>query len=585
MVFHKIFIWVFCCFFVSNVSGQYEKFLHTDYVGRAKAFGDFWEKKTTNENYDSTLFFNEVLAMREFAVRHNDPAFEMDTYMCELSFFLYRKKYSPKDGYNALKKTLKIAHDRKLLNEASVEKHFGAFYFYRVMNYELAFEHYLRMYEIIKDVSLFDFPDKINCINQLAYAYYHFKDYKKTIFYAKNALDCERQNKSNNFLTTNFLLIGKCFTSLNHPDSADYYFNASLKNAITKKDTFWTGIASGNLGYSYFLNQQYEKAIPFLKKDIESPRTKHDWTLAVEPRTILAAIALKRNNIAEAEALLAEARKKIIPKRHPEHYLLLYSTLTKLYMLKDQDDLATIYFDSTNFLQDSLARQFNALKMVQANQDAEHKLYQSKIDAINHQKSRQMLIRNILLVVIFSAMIVNLLLFSRMQLKQKNKQQKLMLEKMLAEQELTTAKEQMHAFTKSIQEKNDLIARAYQEIEYINATKPSDSPASEQAMAYKQASLKTLQESVILTENNWRNFIELFEKVYSGFLSRLKDKIPAISAAETRFLCLVKIQLNTKEMASMLGISTDAIRQMRSRLKRKLNLTEDENLETLVENI
>ncbi len=582
-MFNKICLWVFCCFFVSDVCGQYEKFLHKDYVERAKAFGDFWEKKTVNQNYDSTRFFNEVLAMREFAVKHRDQAFEMDTYMCELSFFLYREKYSTKVRYNALKKILKIAHDRKLLNEASVEKHFGAFYFYRVKNYELAFEHYLHMFELIKDVSLFAFPDKINCINQLAYAYYHFKDYKKTIFYAKSALDCERLYKSNHFVTTNFMLIGKCFTALNQPDSADYYFNASLKNAIAKKDTFWIGVASGNVGYRYFLNQEYDKAIPFLKRDIESHRHKNDWTLAIEPRTVLAAIELKKNNIPEAEALLDEARKKIDPGQHPEHYLLLYSTLTRLYMLKNQDELAMLYFDSTNFVKDSLARQFNALKMVQANQDAEHKLYQTEIDAINHQKSRQLLIRNIFLVLIFSAMIVNLLLFSRLQLKQKNKQQKLVLEKLVAEQELTSAKEQMQTFTKSIQEKNDLIAQAYEEIERVNTTNSDKS--NEQAIASQQASLRILQDSVILTENDWRNFTELFEKVYSGFLSRLKEKLPALSAAEIRFLCLVRIQLNNKEMASMSGVSTDAIRQMRSRLKRKLNLTEEESLENLVENI
>lgn len=582
-MFNKIYLWVFCCFFVSDAMGQYEKFLHKDYAARAQAFGDFWEKKTINANYDSTLFFNEVIAMRNFAIKHHDSAFEMDTYMCELSFFVYRLKYSNKVALNTLKKILKIAHDKKLLNEASVEKHFGAFYFYRIKNYELAFEHYLHMYELIKDASPTEFPDKLNCINQLSYAYYHFKDYKKAIYYTKNALAFERLYKSDNYLAINYLLLGRCFLSLNQQDSSDYYFNASLKNAIAKKDTFWSAVASGNIGYSYFLRQQYDKAIPFLKKDIEVPKNKSTWGLAVEPRSVLAAINLKKNNIAEAEQLLIEARKTINPKVRFEHLLLLYSTLTKLYMLKNQDNLAMLYFDSTNFVKDSLTRQFSALKMVQASQDAEHKLYLAEIDTINHQKSRQLLIRNILLVVIFSAMIVNLLLFSHLQLKQKNKQQKLVLEKMVAEQELTTAKEQMQTFTKSIQEKNDLIAKAYEEIERVNTTNSDKS--NEQAIASQHSSLRVLQESVILTENDWRNFTELFEKVYSGFLSRLKDKLPALSAAEIRFLCLVRIQLNNKEMASMSGVSTDAIRQMRSRLKRKLNLTEEESLENLVENI
>ncbi len=97
--------------------------------------------------------------------------------------------------------------------------------------------------------------------------------------------------------------------------------------------------------------------------------------------------------------------------------------------------------------------------------------------------------------------------------------------------------------------------------------------------------LQLLQNSVLLTDENWRDFTHLFEKVNEGFFQRLKEKLPGLSPAETRFAALVKLQLSNKEMASMLGVGTEAIRQIRSRLKKKLNPEAKERIEELVEKI
>src|SRR5205085_12283299 len=97
--------------------------------------------------------------------------------------------------------------------------------------------------------------------------------------------------------------------------------------------------------------------------------------------------------------------------------------------------------------------------------------------------------------------------------------------------------------------------------------------------------LRLLQNSVLLTDEHWRNFSRLFEKVHRGFFQRLKEKLPGLSPAETRFTALIKLQLSNKEMANMLGVGTEAMRQIRSRLKKKLNSEAEEGIEELVEKI
>jgi DNA-binding CsgD family transcriptional regulator len=97
--------------------------------------------------------------------------------------------------------------------------------------------------------------------------------------------------------------------------------------------------------------------------------------------------------------------------------------------------------------------------------------------------------------------------------------------------------------------------------------------------------LEQLHQSVLLTDQGWEEFRQLFEQVHQGYLVRLKEKLPGLSPAEIRLMTLCKLHYTNKEMAAMLGVSTQAIRQLRSRLRRKLNLPEEIDIEELAAQI
>jgi DNA-binding CsgD family transcriptional regulator len=204
------------------------------------------------------------------------------------------------------------------------------------------------------------------------------------------------------------------------------------------------------------------------------------------------------------------------------------------------------------------------------------------------EKRQQLLLRNAIIAFVVLLMIISLLLYNRSQIKNKSRQQQLIAQKQLAENELRTATQQLNAFTHSIREKNEFIQKASREIERVNAelnVAKNEHPGVAAQPQKDNHSLQLLQHSVLLTDEDWRNFTGLFEKVHDGFFQRLKQKLPGLSPAETRFAALIKLQLSNKEMASMLGVGTEAIRQIRSRLKRKLNSGAEERIEELVEKI
>jgi DNA-binding CsgD family transcriptional regulator len=160
-----------------------------------------------------------------------------------------------------------------------------------------------------------------------------------------------------------------------------------------------------------------------------------------------------------------------------------------------------------------------------------------------------------------------ILLWVNRQLLKRNK------EKELAQQQLTFAEQELINYTGQLKEKNDLLEQLRGEI------------SKENHLSDREENMNRLLAATILTEDDWKKFRQLFEKVYPGFFIRLREKMPDLSAADIRLLALTKLQLPPKDMAAMLGVSYDAVKKARQRLRRKIHLPEEGSLEELVEMI
>ena len=534
-----------------SVNAQYERFLHKDYRGRAKEWGNFWAEKTVNVQYDSALFFKELLGIRQLAIAHKDEGLEMDTYMGELSFFLYRTKYSDQLALSVLNRTLKIAQQKRLLQEASVEKHFGVTYFYRIKNYELAFEHFLRMYELVKNVSKRTFPDKTNCLKELASAYYYFDDYPKTIELAKASIQSELEAGETAHLCRNYGLLGICFRKQNQLDSSDYYFKVSLQVSISQRDTSWLGVSYGELGLNAFTRKNYAQAEALLRRSLSMVKLKEEWQMVVKVQTALGAIALLKGKEKEAQLLLLEAKKYADSQREFELYNVVYPWLLKLYVQTGQPQLAMMYSDSADWVKDSLQRQFSArkiLRAVQANQLRQHRAEMTSIETQRALKEKE---RNGVLLLLLIGFALAVYVYQNQRKNHLQDQLISVQQLQIKEQELGMAKQQLQHFTQRVLEKNEFIEQ--------------------------------LQGATILTDEQWEDFRALFEKVHGGYLRRVREKFPTLTPAEIRFIALAKLQLSTKEMATMLGVSPVSVRSIWSRLRKKVQLPEEESLEKWLE--
>ncbi|MBL7817973.1 MAG: hypothetical protein JNL70_23390 [Saprospiraceae bacterium] len=102
----------------------------------------------------------------------------------------------------------------------------------------------------------------------------------------------------------------------------------------------------------------------------------------------------------------------------------------------------------------------------------------------------------------------------------------------------------------------------------------------EQESALVTAKLKNLR---LLTTDDWRTFRDLFEKRYPKFFAHLNQHYPKLSVAETRLFLLIKLGFDSNEMADVLGISGTSVYVARSRLRQRLSLGKEADLEKFIQ--
>jgi len=86
-------------------------------------------------------------------------------------------------------------------------------------------------------------------------------------------------------------------------------------------------------------------------------------------------------------------------------------------------------------------------------------------------------------------------------------------------------------------------------------------------------------------DRDWEEFRHSFEQIHDSFFDRLKEINPELTVNDLRICALMRINIRSKEVAMLLGISHDSLRVVRHRLRKKLGLDQEQNLRQFLLNI
>lgn len=444
----------------------------------------------------------------------------------------------------------------------------GRYYYQLPKNYYLAFLYFGRTQALLRNRTNATFPDHNYTLYYLALASYQFFDYEKAIQVGRSLHATPPDPLHQGDRIYNACLLGLAYYHRSRYDSARYFFDWGLRHLPVPafNNDVWMGILSGNLGRTLAKQGRPAAAIPYLKQGLAYTARAGVWDNVAPFGQALAELHL-RQGLPERAGLYARLAHQAAHRAHqPELLYQTHRTLADYYRRVGLATLALSHADSAATAKEGWQREMDVTLKHRAEMTLETERNQARERLLESERNRQVLLRNALLGFLVLAAGIAGLLFNRRVVAERQRQQQLRAEKERAETDLRHAVAQLESFTRNVQEKTALLETLAPE-----GTEP----------AYPEV-FDQLRRSVLLTEENWAAFSELFERVHAGFLHRLHQTYPALTPAEIRFAALTRLGYFPREMAAMLGVGTDAIRQLRSRLRRKLSLPEEASLEEVV---
>jgi tetratricopeptide (TPR) repeat protein len=157
-------------------------------------------------------------------------------------------------------------------------------------------------------------------------------------------------------------------------------------------------------------------------------------------------------------------------------------------------------------------------------------------------------------------------------IEMKNEKERLQLELQHKIQEITT-------IAVSMVQKNETILSLQQSINEIKNAVDSPEAKSKLGQLSKRIDLTTQ------VEEEWITFRNHFNQVHPDFFINMKLAFPELSQNDIKLATFLKLNLDTKQIGAMLGVSPDSIKVMKHRLKRKLNIEPEQSIEVYFEKI
>lgn len=420
-------------------------------------------------------------------------------------------------------------------------------------------------------------------LSEIGEYYFEFEEYEKALVYFRESRRYIEPRKGAEWIKINYFnTYGLLLQKLNKHEESIEMFNVVRRLAKESNKDVWVGLASGNIAQSYLAQGRYELAKPLFEMELEKTSSIKDFCVPCFTHLGLAECALANGepkaalyHIAMADTLMLKCPKKERYERVNRMYSNYYNVIGDYKRAYHYQNLEKRVNDSIHKYRASSNIRALALNFEKEKADMESQLMLA-------DKEKGILFRNFGLLLAFCVSVMGIFYFISKRKADALKLENARMENEILETELSHAKSKLDSFAKNIAEKSNLLGKLREEQSMTVKEEPGklpDAPAEEQGL---ELAINHLEENTILSEKDWEEFSALFQKAYPGFIQGLGTAYPQLRANDFRLLVLVKLGFNSRKTADVLGVSIDAVRKSKYRLRKKLGLPEEDDFSDLL---
>ncbi|RRB12231.1 tetratricopeptide repeat protein [Larkinella knui] len=436
-------------------------------------------------------------------------------------------------------------------------------------------------------------------LNEIGELYYYSKKPQLARQHYNLALSIHQSLKNRLGVAVSYGHIGHLYEKQQRYDSAFYYQRQALQQY--RQIDHKPGIAKiyENLGSIFEDLEQYDSARYYFQNALRLSKQTGDEIGRIEIINNLGDVLRKTGKYRESLQLSKEAIA-LASKTGEQHQLSgAYNDLAKGFSLLGKPDSAYQYVAlSRENLKLIYSEEGNKqLALLQTLYDLERK--NSEIEKLTVARNVNRIIAVSFTVVILLLGVSGFLVISRQRLKIRTEQalreqnqhiyetqheliQAELRNKALEEENLKTelavkAKE-LTTHTLHIIHKNQLLDELRGKLEDMTNDEKRDH--KKQIRQLLQRINQSFQH-----DHYWEEFRSVFEQVHQTFFDNLKKHNESLTGNDLRLAALLKMNLESADIATLLGISQDSLRVIRYRLRKKFNLQQGESLTAFIQSL
>jgi tetratricopeptide (TPR) repeat protein len=546
----------------------------------SRVFGKLGWYYLQQSQYDSaSLFFRRMIML------HQTPAERVEAYRGLALIHLRESSFDSSHYYlsEALSISLKEkdyklqAHVHNDQGNVAIEEN----------DYVTALNEYLQT-ALLYDSVLHDVKGSCTALLNIGNVHYVLGNLDKAIAYARKGKAMSEQYAFSKGIIFGLKLLGRIYRKQQKLDSALYYNQRAMRQYLQEGDKQNAAETMLSIANIYYDLEEYHQALKVMDEATL-------FVKAIEGPSVLPYIystkgfayhALRQWD--QAKMYFDSSRLLAAATHHPYLVMDAYEMLSKVEKDRGHPVEALNYFEKFYTLKDSLTQAENRRQVEEINARYESEKKESEIALLQKDKRIATIWTYTLMVILVLALLMIWLFINRSRLKIRTTQilaekekllharQKELLESELRtkrleeerlKQELDFKNKELTTYTLNLIQKNEVMEELRTALE--NLSKENSKPVA--------SLIQKLNYSAHL-DKEWDGFKRYFEQVHAGFFERLLERYPDLSATDMKLCALLKLNLETKEIASLMGISPESAKVSRSRLRKKLNLDGDQNL-------
>ncbi len=480
--------------------------------------------------------------------------------------------------YQSVKENLDAVQKIGFSDEANISTAY--FYFATARYYQILDENELALKALLKAFDGFKKLKNNDLASEIAvYIAYNSPEYYEK--YIQIALDLTQNSSSISYKINAYSAYANFIKdNLNNPNKkyTTTFLLAKLKevvdligneNQVTNK--FYLATAYFNYGYNLLLNQD-KSGFQYLDKALLISKKYKFFSFIRNYYGVKGDILLQENKTAEAKKLFIEGLQyaQSLPYKDKATLLLFFNSLKKIAVL-EQDWKGYYNWDKTYIALVKEVNDEDSQKNIQ-NAIAKYELKEKETEIILLEQKNNF--KKWLIVAITALGLICFLVFLFYRKAQKGKYKISLLEQQKIEVQKEQVQKELMAHVLHIEKKNEVLNHLKEKL--INENEKRENAVSK--------SIFDMIEKSILVDDDFDKFKMNFNAIYPQFFDRLQQKSQnTLTPLDLKYCAFILMKLSNKEIASQMNVEPKSIRMARYRIKQKLQLAKNEDLDVFIQ--